>query len=67
MGLRLWENRVVNENNYSNLFTKGVLNMLFLKIIFFPIYLPFAIIVNIFKCIGMASLANDFMDFLDER
>jgi len=41
--------------------------MLLLKIIFFPIYLPFVIIVNILEFIGMCSFANDFMDFLDER
>lgn len=41
--------------------------MLLLKIIFWPIYLPFVILVNILKFIGMVSFANDFEDFWSER
>ena len=33
--------------------------MLLLKILFFPIYLPFAIIINILKFIGMIGCAID--------
>jgi len=36
--------------------------MTLLKIIFFPIYLPFAIL----KFIGKISFANDVMKFFDE-
>lgn len=39
--------------------------MLFLKILFWPIYLPFAIIVGVLKVIGIVSFTNDVIDFFD--
>lgn len=39
--------------------------MTLLKIIFLPIYLPFAIIINIFKFIGMIGFMNGVMKFFD--
>jgi hypothetical protein len=39
--------------------------MLLLKIIFFPIYIPFAIIINILKLFGMIGFAEDIWKWGD--
>lgn len=40
--------------------------MLILKLLFLPLYFPFAIIIGILKLIGMVAFTNDVLNFFDK-